>query len=247
MNLVFSHDIGPREGWSGVIRKGQRVKITDVEGGTISDIVTFNLENLNERFDQGRTKANQGRIKISTGNILYSKYNTAFMTIVEDTTGGCHDLDYGMCNSWVFSSGKYKGWAGMEKYAGLEPPTRGCWEILTECLEDWSIQPEDIPSPFNAFQDDFYNLEEGLMGMQQPRNKAGDYVVLQAEIDLLYAMTSCPCASRPNRVEILQEAAGTYDEWHKAVARNDDPANTLPPMPAPPRAFRPDGPKRLAA
>ena len=228
MNLIFKHDLAPRTGWAGEIRKGQELKITDVEGGTISDIVMFELSNLRNRFDQGRTKANQGRFKITKGHTLYSKFNTPFMTIVEDTTGGRHDLDYGMCNAWVFASGKYKGDHSLGIGGGLGMPTRGCWEILTESLTPWGIPAEDIPSPFNAFQDDFYNYETGEMGMQKSRNTAGDYVILRAEVDLLYGMTSCPCASKPNRIEIYDPARTTYDERHMAVpARDGTPSHAV--------------------
>jgi hypothetical protein len=222
MTPVFRHDLAPRTGWAAEIRKGQLIKVTDVEGGTISDIVTFNLHNLRDRFDQGRTKANQGRFKVSAGDLLYSKYNTLFMTILEDTTGGRHDLAYGMCNAWVFNSGKYKGSHSLAIGADLGLPTRGCWEILTEALAKWGIAAEDIPSPFNAFQDMHYNFETGEFGMRKSRNQAGDYVVLRAECDLLFAMTSCPCASRPNRVEIFDDTGAAFDRTWVAVPRRDE-------------------------
>jgi uncharacterized protein YcgI (DUF1989 family) len=62
------------------------------------DLVAFNLDNLYERFDQGRTKANQGKIYLSTGDFLYSKINRVMLSIVDDTYRGTHDLQYGMCS-----------------------------------------------------------------------------------------------------------------------------------------------------
>ena len=55
-----------------VVMKGQRISIIFE---SIMDFVVFNLDNLNERFDQARTKANQGKVYISTGDVLYSKLN----------------------------------------------------------------------------------------------------------------------------------------------------------------------------
>src|SRR5207249_3879026 len=76
--------------------KRQRLRIA---GKSIVDFVAFNLHDLNERFDQARTKTNQVKIFISTGDTLFSKRNNPMLTIVEDTfTEGRHDLQKGMCS-----------------------------------------------------------------------------------------------------------------------------------------------------
>lgn len=224
MNAPYCHTLAPRTGWAGEIREGQELKITQVDGG-ISDIVVFELSNLRNRFDQGRTKANQGRFKITAGHVLYSKLNTRLMSIVADTAAGRHDLDYGMCNAWVFNSGEYKGFHTLQKYGGLTRPSRGCWEILTESLVPWGIPAEDIPSPFNAFQDDYYNYETGEIGMQESRNAPGDHIVLRAETDVLFGMTSCPCASKTNKLEILDSSEAEFTgRYHTVPARDAEPA-----------------------
>src|SRR5215469_14255085 len=75
---------------------GQCVRIASQ---TIIDFVCFNRDNLRERFDQARTKANQRKIYISTGDQLISKLNNTMMTIIEDTFAeGHHDLQEGMCS-----------------------------------------------------------------------------------------------------------------------------------------------------
>jgi uncharacterized protein YcgI (DUF1989 family) len=71
------------------MEKGQRVRISFQ---SIVDFVVFNRDNLSERFDQARTKANQGKIYLTTGDRLLSKLNTTMMTIVDDTFKGTHDL-----------------------------------------------------------------------------------------------------------------------------------------------------------
>ena len=78
------------------VKKGQRLRIA---GKSIVDFVAFNLHDLNERFDQARTKTNQVKIFISTGDVLYSKRNNPMLTIIEDTFAeGRHDLQKGMCS-----------------------------------------------------------------------------------------------------------------------------------------------------
>src|SRR5438128_12697274 len=78
------------------MRRGQRLRVA---GKSIVDFVAFNLRDLNERFDQARTKTNQVKIFISTGDALFSKRNNPMLTIVEDTfKEGRHDLQKGMCS-----------------------------------------------------------------------------------------------------------------------------------------------------
>ena len=66
-------------GKSFIVKKGQRIR---VNAGSIVDFVVFNLDNLRERFDQARTKANQRKIYVSVGDVLYSKSNNVMMTII---------------------------------------------------------------------------------------------------------------------------------------------------------------------
>ncbi len=66
-------------GKSFVLKTEQRIRI---HAESIVDFVAFNHNNLRERFDQARTKANQVKVYISTGDVLYSKINSIMMTIV---------------------------------------------------------------------------------------------------------------------------------------------------------------------
>src|SRR5262245_16996839 len=78
------------------LKKGQRLRIA---GKSIVDFVAFNLHDLQERFDQARTKTNQVKIFVSIGDVLFSKRNNPMLTIVADTfKEGRHDLQKGMCS-----------------------------------------------------------------------------------------------------------------------------------------------------
>jgi uncharacterized protein YcgI (DUF1989 family) len=202
MKLLLEHHLPPRTGWAGVVAPGQRLRIIEVDGGQIGDFVVFNAENLRERFDQGRTKANQGRVFITKGHVLYSKKNGVMMTITEDTYGH-HDLQYGMCSNWIFTSGRYRGFTGgFQPGGGQGMPEFGCWEILTRALEPWKIPAEDIPSPFNVFQTMRIDVETGALGIEPGRSMPGDYIELRAEMSCLCALSACPCGGKASRVQV---------------------------------------------
>src|SRR5215471_21580831 len=81
MAITLDHHLPPRTGWAGIVPRGQRLRVVEVDGGQIGDFVVFNAANLRERFDQARTKANQGRLLITKGHVLYSKSNNVLMSI----------------------------------------------------------------------------------------------------------------------------------------------------------------------
>lgn len=188
------YKINPNTGKAFECFKGQKIK---VEGTTIADFITFNLHDLFERFDQARTKANQGKIFISTGDWLYSKRNNKMMQIVEDTfIEGHHDLQKGMCSRKRFKlAAKYKLLSetyGMKKLKIKDLPDHGCWENLFLALTPWNISPDDIPSPFNIFQDMYIDITRGTMRNSSIRPRKKAYVLFQLEMDCLIAVSACP-------------------------------------------------------
>ena len=192
------------------VKKGQRLRIA---GRSIVDFVAFNLDDLNERFDQARTKTNQVKIFISTGDTLFSKRNNPLLTIVEDTfTEGRHDLQKGMCSRKRFEM-VAQGQAKRVFAEGVdinpkkpeEIPDHGCWENLSAAVKPWNISPDDVPSPFNIFQCMRIDSETGTMYDTMIRPKEEAHIDFRAEMDLLVAVSACPESGRGQaiRVEIF--------------------------------------------
>jgi hypothetical protein len=140
MAVLESRVVAKNSGAAFEVRKGQRLRIA---GKSIVDFVAFNLHDLNERFDQARTKTNQVKIFISTGDVLYSKRNNPMLTIVEDTfKEGRHDLQKGMCSRKRFEM-VAQGTAHRVFAEGVdinpkkpeEIPDHGCWENLSGAVK----------------------------------------------------------------------------------------------------------------
>lgn len=198
--------------------KGQRVRIIFE---SIVDFVVFNLDNLSERFDQARTKANLGKIYISTGDVLYSKLNHVMMTIVEDTYKGHHDLQYGMCSGRSYdewwkrrNEPQFKDWfkeKGVTKREDL--PLWGCYENIMNALQNYPSLPLDIPSPFNIGQSmDIEPATGKLIWALLDRDipEPGTYIDLRAEMNCLCAVSNCPCMgklgyAKPARIQIFDK------------------------------------------
>lgn len=208
-------------GKSYIVKKGQRIRIA---AESIVDCVSFNLDNLKERFDQARTKCHNGKIFISTGDKLYTKFARPMMTIGEDTYSGNHDLQFGMCSKYGFDryyesvkSGdpiitKNFAWLNISKREDL--PDHGCWENLQDGLKGYDVAPEDIPSPLNLFQS-IDIAPDGRMiwhfrEVEPPENrfkKGPAHIDLIADINCLVALSACPerGLGKPVRVQVFDE------------------------------------------
>jgi uncharacterized protein YcgI (DUF1989 family) len=200
MTVIEDMMIAKNTGKSFVVKQGQRIRIS---AESIVDLVVFNLENLRERFDQARTKANQGKVFISTGDMLYSKLNNVMMTIVEDTYKGKHDLQYGTCSRASYDvwwerrdTSEFKNWFkeyGITKREDL--PLHGCYENLNDATRDYEIAPEDIPSPFNLFTSVEIDPSGKLVwciDRDRPEPDKPAHIDLRAEIDCLVVISACP-------------------------------------------------------
>jgi hypothetical protein len=213
---ILEDVVMPRNsGRSFIVKRGQRIRINSE---SIVDFVAFNLNNLRERFDQGRTKANQRKIFVSTGNVLYSKFNNVMMTIGEDTYKGRHDLQYGMCSKstydlwWQLANTETfkSNFAELGIKSREDLPDHGCWENLIDGLKGYDIAPEDIPSPINLFQSMEIDADGWLLPrMDRDRPDPGKpaHVDLRAEMDCLVGVSACPERTNKGkevRVQIFQ-------------------------------------------
>ena len=190
--VLWERELPRNTGFVTDVKAGQSVRI---RAQSIIDFVCFNRENLRERFDQARTKANQRKVFISTGDLLVSKLNNTMMTITEDTfKEGTHDLQEGMCSRKRHELAAKRGiWEQTYGRPVSEMPTHGCTENLGNVLAPYGIAPEDIPSPFNIFQHMIIHQDTGELEHSHIRPKPpGAELTLRAEMDLLIALSVCP-------------------------------------------------------
>ncbi|MEY3552375.1 MAG: hypothetical protein RL735_723 [Pseudomonadota bacterium] len=191
---VWDKSLPRNVGFCFELKEGQFVKLTSQ---TIIDLVCFNLHNLRERFDQARTKANQRKVFISTGDCLVSKLNNTMATIVEDTfKEGHHDLQEGMCSRKRHELAAARGmWEKTYGRPLTEMPTHGCTENLSGILAPYGVAMEDIPSPFNIFQDMIIRPDGELVHSHVRPQAPGGWLILRADMDLLVAISVCPDSS----------------------------------------------------
>lgn len=178
--------IAPRSGVSFVLREGQHLRIIDIEGEQVSDLVCFNLQDKDEYLSSGRTIDYAETIFLSTGHFFYSNRSNIMFNIVEDTVRR-HDFMLTPCSSDTFRI-----------IYGHRDPHRGCFGNLCEALKGFGIKPDQIPVSFNVFMHVDVNGETGVIKVLPPKSKAGDHILLQARMDLIVGLTACSAEQSNN-------------------------------------------------
>ena len=171
--------IPPRSGTAFELAKGASLTVIDPEGSQVSDLLAYNAQDVREAISNGRTFDYEETLHLSTGNRLWSNRSNPMLSIVEDTVRR-HDFLLTPCSTATF-----------EHFYPDKPVHRGCFGNLAEALELYGIGPDDIPTAFNVFMNVPVDGESGLIAVKPPVSKAGDRIVLRAEMDLIIGLTAC--------------------------------------------------------
>jgi uncharacterized protein len=171
--------IPPRSGVSFILKKGQRLKVIDIEGEQVSDFICYHLHDKKEYLSSGRTIDYAETIFLTRGHPFYSNRSNIMFDILEDTVGR-HDFLLTPCSADTFRI-----------IYGHEHPHRGCFGNLCEALSPYGIAPDDIPVSFNIFMHVTVDSDTGKVAVLPPKSRAGDYVVIKARMDLIVGLTAC--------------------------------------------------------
>lgn len=176
----------PRTGVSFTLEKGKRLEIVDIEGEQVSDFICYNLNDTAEYLSNGRTIDYAETIYLTKGHSFYSNRSNIMFKMIEDSVGR-HDFLLTPCSAEMFRI-----------IYGHTEPHRGCFGNLCNALKEYGIEPDHIPTCFNIFMNVPVNEKTGKVSVLPPLSKAGDYVVVQAEMDLIVGMTSCSAGMSNN-------------------------------------------------
>ena len=171
--------IPPRSGVSFILKKGQQLTVSDIEGEQVSDFICYNLNDTAEYLSSGRTIDYAETIFLTKGHLFYSNRSNVMIEMIEDTVGR-HDFLLTPCSADTFRI-----------IYGHSSPHCGCQGNLARALKEYDITPDDIPTCFNIFMHVAVDGETGKISVLPPMSKPGDYVLIEAKMDLIVGMTAC--------------------------------------------------------
>jgi urea carboxylase-associated protein 1 len=183
---VVLDEVIPAKGhWAHEMKKGELLRIEDLEGQQAIDFICYRMDNLAEKFWAAHSAKLNGTIYLTTGHVLYSDLANPMMTIVADTVG-VNDVICGSC-SRALDAVRY----------GEEKAVPGCMDNFEAAIQPWGLKRADIPMCFNIFLD--YPVEEqGRVAIDHDApSKAGDQIDLRADMDVLAVISNCPQENNP--------------------------------------------------
>ena len=179
------YHVPPQTGLAFIVEKGDVIRVIDTDGGQVSDLVCFAREECSEYFSSGRTVDYNNRLFFTEGHVLYTNRSRPMLTITADKVGR-HTCLYAPCSQEMF-----------EISYGVTELHPNCLDNLNMNLAAYGVTADHIAAPFNIFLNVSIS-EEGELGILPARSKAGDFIELRAEMDLIVGMTACSAGACNN-------------------------------------------------
>lgn len=172
--------------WSRVLKRGQVLRVTDVEGSAAVAALLFNADRPLERYNMPDTLKAQHIARITSGNALYSDMGRVLCSVIADTCGW-HDTITGLESS-AASTAKY----GPGDYQAL----RNDWHrnsrdnLLVE-LGKYGLGKRDFGPNLNLFVKVAVDAD-GKLGWVPGNSKPGAFIELRSEMNTLVVLSNTP-------------------------------------------------------
>lgn len=175
------------EPWLHTLKRGQVLRIVDLEGNQAVDTIFYNADDTAESYSVTDTLQRQGGIYLSTGSVLTSNRGRPMLTITADTCGR-HDTLGGACAAE----------SNTVRYATQKKFMHSCRDnyLLALAHADIGMGKRDLVPNVNFFMNVPVTPEGGLTfedGLSAP----GKYVEMRAEMDVLVLVSNCPQLNNP--------------------------------------------------
>jgi len=175
--------VAPGEPWSSVLRKGEILRIIDMEGQQAVDFICFNALDTKETYDNTVTVRLAARPFLRKGDVLYSNLANPMFTMVEDTIGN-HDTICGCCSAEI----------NYLRYKVKDTPS--CRANFLRELAKYGLDSRSLVPNINLFMNIPIDAN-GELQIRAPLSRPGDHVDLAAEMDCLAMISNCPQILNP--------------------------------------------------
>jgi len=209
--------------WSGVVRRGVTLRLTDLEGGANVSTLLYNYEERFERYNMADTLKAQHTAYLTKGCVCYSDMGRILCSVAEDTCGW-HDTLCGVSNAKLVAE-KYGATRFQEQRNDYHK--NGYDSFLNE-LGKYGLGKRDVVANVNFFSKVSTDAA-GILQFQAAHSKASDYVDLRFEMNTLVVLATCQHpldpepAYRPRQVRVTAFATGPVS--HDDACRNRCPEN----------------------
>jgi urea carboxylase-associated protein 2 len=196
--------------WTVGVARGQGLRIINPEGSSSVAMIAWNSSDRSERINYSDTVKVQWSAALRKGRMILTDMGRVAWSIIEDTSGA-HDTLVGGST------------AASNRAAYGEGAERNTRDNFIRAAAKLGLDRRDIP-PCITFFAPVGVGEEGHFMWDRGKRRAGDFVDLRAEINLVVALSNCPhpldpaSAYAPAPVEVVL--------FRAAPPGPDDPCRT---------------------
>lgn len=184
-NVAQDHFIAAEAPWSGIVMKGQTIRIEDSYGQQAIDTLFYRADDFSERYSNQDTMQAQGAAYIGVGTRIMSSEGNVMLRMTADSCGR-HDTSAGACscesNTVRFGHGT--------KYL------HACRDNFLLEVSKHGMSKRDIVPNINFFMN-VPIKPNGEMTIVDGISSPGDYVEMVAEMDVLCVISNCPQINNP--------------------------------------------------
>lgn len=210
---IDSDTLGPGCHWSLLLRKGQLLRLTDIQGGANVGMLLYNPADTLERLNIPDTLKCQHTFRLTRGHCLYSDMGRIFCSISRDDFGW-HDSVCGTCDRTLVES----RWGKLTYQQARNDMYRNGRDGFLIELAKRGLGKRDIAANLNLFSKVVADAEGNLLLAEKA--PAGASVELCFEMDTLVILHTCPhpldqsatWPARPVRYAILSADTTSADD-----------------------------------
>ncbi len=168
-----------------VVRRGQTLRIVDLEGNQAVDCVLHDAHDPTERYSAPDTIVAQGNVFLREGTVLYSNEGNPMMTITGSLVA-YHDTIGGACSKE----------SNTLRYGHHTHAQHACVENFVHELGRYGMGKRDLQSNINWFMNVPVD-PDGSLGIVDGISAPGLWVDVRAERDVLVVVSNCPQINNP--------------------------------------------------
>lgn len=221
MTPIFSKHLTGAGMWSGIISRGKRLRLTDLDGGANVGMLLYHATERQERYNSPDTLKGQHIFYLRAPYCLHSDMGRLLASITSDSVGW-HDTVCGHSDAALVLK-KY----GENNYQTARNDwyrdARDCFLIE---LCKWGLGKKDLVPNANLFSKVVAD-EAGKLSFVSGNSKPGDHIELRFELDTLVVLNTCQHPLDPNPV--YTPGSVKLEVFAGDPPSTDDPSLTIRP------------------
>jgi len=200
--------------WSGLLRRGNALRITDLHGAANVSMLLYNAEEKTERYNMPDTLKAQHTAFLTAGHVCYSDMGRVLCSVASDTCGW-HDTVCG-----VSDAASVRARYGEARYqAHRNAMHRNGMDGLLVELEKWGLGKRDVVANLNLFSK-LAADDAGRLQFDTAHRAPGQHIDLRFEMNTLVVLSTAQHPLDPNPVYDPKDVDMTV--WRSGTAGADD-------------------------